>query len=274
MDTSGANVERSKSSVSLQTCMWIGSSDGATEFRYVVDLNKREVGPETIRRTAANQAPECAKVRAERQQRDGKVYSQIAQRFNDQRGRAELDKDLVEAIQSIEDSTKAGYLRANWISASPDNSYALYTGPGKPLLLIDVATLSTRVLAKADPYLRTPAAWSADSRFVAFAPPGTDQLQIYGTEEHAVVSTKSGAGQWVEALSWSPDMQHIAAFSFQNRRMNKTPLGLLGAAAGHPEFRNDGVLDVYSVSDEKRVSLVLKRGVSEMSSPNIEFEWK
>ena len=69
-------------------------------------------------------------------------------------------------------------------------------------------------------------------------------------------------------------MQRIAAFGFVNRRMNKTPLGLLWAAAGHPEFRNDGVLNVYRIGDDRRFSVVLKRGISEMGSANIEIEWK
>jgi hypothetical protein len=69
-------------------------------------------------------------------------------------------------------------------------------------------------------------------------------------------------------------MQRIAAFGFQNRRMNMSPLGLLFAAAGHPEFRNDGVLELYALYDDKRWSLLLTRGISEMSSPNVEIEWK
>lgn len=88
------------------------------------------------------------------------------------------------------------------------------------------------------------------------------------------MSTKTGPGSRVEALSWSPDMQRIAAFGLHNRRMNKTPLGLLGAVAGHPEFRSDGVLTVYRFGDDASFSVVLRREISEWSTPNIEVEWK
>lgn len=263
------------SSVSLQTCIWTWSSDGSTEFRYVVDLDKEKAGAATAHRTLAN-PPDCARLRVERKKRDAGTYARVVERFNDQRGRSGQDETLAGTIQWIEESTKWGASRANWIVASPDGAYAVFSAHGKPLLLIDVATLGTRVLAKVDPYLNlaTPVAWTPDSRHVAFAPQGTDKVHIYSIEHQAVVSTKTGAGPWVETLSWSPDMQRIAAFGFVNRRMNKTPLGLLWAAAGHPEFRNDGVLSVYRIGDDRRFSVVLKRGISEMGSANIEIEWK
>jgi dipeptidyl aminopeptidase/acylaminoacyl peptidase len=254
--------------------MWIWGSDGGTVFRYAVDLDKERVGPETTFRTPANQAPDCAKPRVERKKRDAEVYGRIVERLKNQRGAANVDSNLPQIVQWIEESTKAGYSRENWIVASPDGAYAVFVARDKPLLLIDIATLSTRVLAQPHADLTTPAAWSPDSRLLAFAPPDTDKIQIYSVKELRIISTKTGAGPWAGALSWSPDMERIAVFGFHNRRMNKTPLGLLGAVAGHPEFRNDGILTVYRLGDEAGLSLVLKRGISEWGSPNVEIEWK
>lgn len=264
------------SSASLQTCLWNWRTDGATELRYVVDLDKEKAGAEESTRTPAKQPPDCAKNSVERKKRDLEAYNRLNERFKDQRERSDLDKNLVNTIQWIEDSTKWGASRANWIVASPDGAYAVFTAHNEPLLLIDIATLATRVLAAAavGSNLPTPVAWSPDSRHLAFAPPKTDQVQIYNIAQQAVVSSKAGVGPWVLALSWSPQGRRLAAFGFVNRRMNKTPLGLLGAAAGHPEYRNDGVLSVYRIGDERHFSVVLKRGISEMSSPNIEIEWK
>ena len=100
------------SSVSLQTCIWIWSSDGSTEFRYVVDLDKEKVGAETTHRTPAN-PPDCAKLRVERKKRDAETYARMVERFNDQRGRSGPDKTLAGTIQWIEESTKWGASRAN-----------------------------------------------------------------------------------------------------------------------------------------------------------------
>lgn len=264
------------SPASLQTCIWTWRTDGATELRYVVDLQTEKAGAEESTRTPAKQPVACAKSAAARKKFDLAAYQRLKERFNEQRARPDLDKNLARTIQWIEDSTKWGASRANWIVASPDGAYAVFTAHNEPLLLIDIATLATRVLAAAavGSNLPTPVAWSPDSRHLAFAPPKTDQVQIYNIAQQAVVSSKAGVGPWVLALSWSPQGRRLAAFGFVNRRMNKTPLGLLGAAAGHPEYRNDGVLSVYRIGDERHFSVVLKRGISEMSSPNIEIEWK
>jgi len=261
---------------SLQACLWTWRSDGATEARFVVDLATEKAGAEEGSGTGAKQAPDCARSGIERKKRDLAVYERLKKRFDAQRAHSEPDKRLAHAIQWIERSTKWGASRANWMVASPDGAYAVYTIHGEPLLLIDVDALATRVLAAATvgSNLATPVAWSADSRELAYAPPHTDQVQIYSVAQQAVTASKTGAGPWVLALAWSPDGRQLATFGFVNRRMNKSPLGLLGAAAGHPEFRNDGQLSVYTMGQEEHLAVVLKRGISEMGSPNIELEWK
>ena len=158
--------------------------------------------------------------------------------------------------------------------SSPDGAYVVLKPRWKSLLLVNVATLETTILAKAHPYLETPVAWSLDSRFVAFAPPDTDCLQVFSVDRRVVVSTITGTGSWVHSLSWSPDTKHIASVEWRNRRMNKTPFGLIGAFAGHPEFRNDAILSVYQTSSSQHISYVLERGISEMSSSNIVMQWK
>jgi hypothetical protein len=244
-------------------------------MRYVVDLATEKAGAEESTHTPAKQPVACAKNRAARKQLDLAAYNRLVERFNEQRARTELDKHLAHAIQWIEDSTKWGASRASWIVASPDGAYLVFSAHNEPLLLIEIETLATRLLAAAPvgSNLPTPVAWAPDSRQLAYAPPNTDQVHIYSTAQHAVVASKTGAGPWVLALSWSPQGQRLAAFGLVNRRMNKSPLGLLGAAAGHPEFRNDGALNVYTLGDQKHFSVLLKRGISEWGSPNIELEW-
>ena len=264
------------SPASLQTCLWTWRTDGAIELRYIVDLQTEKAGAEESTGTPAKQPVACAKKAAARKKLDLAAYNRLVERFNEQRARPDLDKNLARTMQWIEDSTKWGASRANSIVASPDGAYVVFTAHNQPLLLVEIATLATRVLAAAavGTNLPTPVAWAPDSRQFAYAPPNTDQVHIYSIAQQAVASSKTGTGPWVLALAWSPDGRRLAAFGLINRRLNKTPLGLLGAAAGHPEFRNDGVLNVYGIPNERDFSVILKRGISEMSSPNIAFEWK
>jgi hypothetical protein len=177
-------------------------------------------------------------------------------------------------LEWIERFTMSGASRAEAFEASPDGRYAVYSSRSRPILLVDIEALSTRVLARGHSHLDTPIAWASDSRRFALAAPETDEINIYRAEDAAVILRKKTYGSRIATVSWSPDMQRIAAFGFRNRRMNRSPLGLLFGAAGHPEYRNDGVFELYVTNAEERWSLPLARGISEMSSPSVEIEWK
>lgn len=253
--------------------MWSWSSDGAIESRYVVDPGRKLVVFIKEEGKPSKETPECAKRRIERKKRDLETYNRLLERFNNQALQGERDKDLAAALEWMEASSKWGPARADALEASPDGRHAVFSTRSRPLLLINVEALSTHVLAKGHSYLETPVAWAPDSRLVAVAAPDTGEIRLHGLDG-VVAARKKTYGARIAALSWSADMQQIAAFAFQNRRMNVSPLGLLFAAAGHPEFRNDGAIELYTVNDEKRWSIPLTRGISEMSSPRIEIEWK
>src|SRR6266851_966254 len=248
-----ANI--SSQPTALLARMWIWGDSTFTEYRYLVDLTKRQVKPEVI------QNSDWIKLRAEAKRSDAEAYDRIVERFRD-KARPDRGSDLAAALDWIAQSISWGYSTADAILASPDGAYALIAIRERPLLLINVATLDTRRLADNTGSLGTPAAWSPDSRLIAFAPPETEKLYVYDMERQAVTSTTTGMGPWIQALFWSPDAQRIAAFGLHNRRMNKTPVGLLAALAGHPEFRNDVVLHVHRIVGDEGFSLELKRGVS------------
>ena len=258
----------------LQTCMWSWGSDGATESSYVVDLDRKKMVSQVDRRTPSKKTPECAHRRVERKKHDLQTYNRLLERFSNRTTPGEHHKELAAMLEWIERSTKWGASRANAFEASPDGRYGIFSTTSRPILLIDVETLRTRVLVKGHSYLDTPIAWAPDSRVFALAAPESDEISIFRAEDAAVVAKKRTYGSRIGTLAWSSDMQQIAAFGFQNRRMNKSPLGLLFAAAGHPEFRNDGVIEIYILMDENRWSLPLAFGITEMSSPSVEIEWK
>ena len=275
-----ANVDASTSTsaapASILTRIGILGSKEFTEYRYVVELAKQEARSEATRETPANQSSEWQELRAREKRHDEQAYKRIAERLRHEQNGSSRNPDLAHALYWIERRSEAGYSKADSLVASPDGAYAVHARHDEPLLLIDVSTLETRRLAdpSGEPGLSTPVAWAPGSRSFAFATPRTGKLHVYDVERQAVTSTKSGDWQWLEAISWSPDGQQIAAFGTHNRRMNKTPLGLLAAMAGHPEFRNDGVLHVYAMASDRHFSVELKRAMSEWGSAQIRIEWK
>jgi len=269
---SSTTVQGAIPSLSLHACLWLGGTDDSTEFHYVVDLDKKKIISKMIHRIPSGQSPECAQVRVDRKKNAAAAYTQIIQQTKNREGRTDLDADLLETLQEIEERAKVGGPPEGWLTTNPAGTHTIIAVRGMPILVVEIATLDTHILARGH---LTPVAWSPDSRFIAFAPLLMDKLYIYDAGKHGIVSTKTIAGRSVQALSWSPDMQHIAAFEFHNSRLSKTPLSLFGAMVGHPNYLNDGVLSVYRVSDEQNFSVILKKGISEMNdSPDIELEWK
>lgn len=252
----------------------ISSAKTLTEYHYLVDLEKRETGPETVVEIPANETTESHRIIAQMMRHNEEAYKRIAELFRNEQNSSSRSLDLSEALYWIERRSAAGYSRAYSIVASPDGTHVVHTANGEPLLLIDVKSLRTQRLIDNSGTPRTPVAWSPDSRFVAYAPPRTGKVYVYDLMEHKIVSEKSGEWQWAEALSWSPDGQQIAAFGTQNRSINKSILGRLAASVGHPEYRNDWVLHVYRIADDQNFSVVLKHQISEWGSPDPLINWK
>jgi hypothetical protein len=97
------------------------------------------------------------------------------------------------------------------------------------------------------------------------------------TAARAADSTDSSAPQVpvvARALLWSSDMRQPAALELVNRRLHKTPFGLLIALSGHPDYRNDLVLRVYTVGGREQLSVALKSNLTEQSLYDYWIEWK
>lgn len=104
----------------------------------------------------------------------------------------------------------------DFVTASPDGAHAVIRAlRGKPLLLIDVATLNSLRLLDDGGDQTAPVAWSPDSRYVAFASAKSGEVHVYDLEQKAAIVVTRDAPPWLKALSWSPDGERIAAFGLQ-----------------------------------------------------------
>lgn len=259
------------SSVSL--CVRVEGNEGAEENQYVVNLFSNKLESETRREIPRDQPSGCTPSSGDRNLRE--AFSRLISNVNTQHATNPQNVQTVyEAVTDIQNSVASGYSPARFVVFSPDGAYAVLSPLyGPHLLLVEVSTLETTILAKAYPE-NPPVAWSPDSRFIAFAPRESDTLQIFSVAKLAVVSTFSDTGPWVVALSWSPDSQLIAAFELRHRRMSIGPFALISAISGHPEFRNDGVLGLYKPVSSQHSSLLLMHGINEMHLLNATIQWK
>lgn len=209
---------------------------------------------------------------------DAEVYAQIADRFDKSRNELNASSDLAKAMEWTQKSRAGGLSPQAYVLASPDGAYAVFAAPySAPVILTEVATLATRRVSLFNQsnliLSNTPVAWSADSRYLAFAPPGDGKLYIYDVQRHSIISTKPPSGGEIGAISWSPDGAQIAVFALHNRRMSLDPLSLLVAFSGHPNFFNDGILHIYQRTDDQPRSVLLKRAISEIGSPDVRLDW-
>ncbi len=264
-----AEIDVAKQSSFVNASIWIVQSQtDADDYKYVIDLQKEKLVSSKLRHIRNRREAEFEKRLAARKDQSEASYMRIMGGIKTRKGKSQPDSNLLKSLQDP---------MWKWVTPSPDGLYAIIVADDNPILLVEIKTLNTFIIGEVNKEystLETPAAWSPDSRLVAFAPLYSDTLYIYSIDKHAIVSTKSGIGRWVRALSFSPGMTQLAAFAFQNRRLSKTPLGLLGYLEGHPDYRNDGVFTVYRIANEQKFSLVLKSGMSEMKSSEIEIEWK
>ncbi len=78
----------------------------------------------------------------------------------------------------------------------------------------------------------------------------------------------------MQAIEWFPDMQKLVLISLVNRRLHKTPFGLLIAFSGHPDYRNDLILQVREIAGQEQQSVKLKSNLTEQSSYDYWIEWQ
>src|SRR5208282_1360126 len=97
---------------------------------------------------------------------------------------------------------------------------------------------------------------------------------VYDVKRRAIQSTILIGLKWPCALAWSPDMKKMAVLDLVDRRLHKSPLGLLEAFAGHPDFRNDLELKVMSILGKERQSIPLTVNLTEQSSYEYGIQWE
>jgi len=243
-----------------------------TEYRYVVDIAEQRAKPEARHDTSTEQRSDFEQRQTEEWHRNAAIYERIFQQYKTKPDALERYPRLGMALQETERVIKAGYAYRHPIVASSDGSKAVYSWRNTPLLLIDSNDLATRSLEQNDGPTVWPVAWAPDSAAVVL--PANDlAIQIYDVRRQTVVARRTGLSGQMTAISWSPDSRYIAVCELTNRRQNKTILGRLAGAAGHPEFWNDAVLHLFRASDDNHFSLVLKREISEWGSPDFRVEW-
>lgn len=253
--------------------VWTDSGSSTIENTFDIDLSTRKLTSHTSKGSPTGETPGWAKANIIDRNRNLPTYERIVERVKGDPNR-NSDADLAEALRWIEDSKGAGYAPGDFVVASPDGAYAVIKSHWhKSLLLVEVATLSTRRLLDDGGDQAPPVAWSGDSRHIAFAPPKPGELHVYDVEHKVASVVTREAPTTITALSWSPDGQQIAVFGLKNRRLGKNPLSLVAAGAGHPIFKGDGVLFVYRFGGGG-FSVMLKRGISEQSTPRARIEWK
>ena len=115
----------------------ISSAKTSTEYHYLVDLEKRETGPETVVEIPANETTELHRIRAQKMRHNEEAYKRIVEHFHNDQTSSSRNADLANALYWIERRSKAGVSRAYSIVASPDGTNLVHTADGEPLLLID-----------------------------------------------------------------------------------------------------------------------------------------
>jgi len=254
--------------------IWTSANETTTEELFDVDLHTRSVTSRSSERTPRGEKDGLAKANIDERTRNRPVYDRIIATVKASVN-PNVDDELAKELRGVEDRRSAGYVPEDFIVASPDGKQAVIRSFwNRPLLLVDVATLKAHRLLDDAGHQMPPVAWSADSHRLAFAPTTSGEVSVYDVQRQTTVVVTREAPGWIEELSWSPDGTRIVAVGLANRRMDKNPLALLGASAGHPAFSNDGVLFVCEADRDEAYSVPLKRGISEPSMLGAKVEWK
>ncbi len=241
---------------------------------YVVDARARDLKAATSR-GGDRAIAQFLERRAQEKKHDAEIFARIVERFDKTYVSGRVIPDVIDTLRRAQNSTSTGNPSEDCLIASPNGAYAVFSTPDyAPMTLTETATLASIRLTKTnDPMIEAPIAWSADSRFIAFAPAPIYDLHIYDVKQGRTVSIIPCMDERVAAISWSPDGTRVAVLGFNNRKMDINPLALLAAESGHPIFRNDAVLHIYRVGKGNPRSIVLEPKVSETSTPNVRLDW-
>jgi hypothetical protein len=64
-----------------------------------------------------------------------------------------------------------------------------------------------------------------------------------------------------------------AVVALMRRRLHKTPVGVLEAFSGHPDFRNDLIFQVRDLANHEQRPISLKSNLSEQNSFQYWIDW-
>jgi len=237
------------------------------ESRYLVDLSAMTATLD--KRPTSDDGLEAGKT----QRSNEEVYVRLAKRFRES-GITNQDDALGTAIREIEKAKGAGYQPSSQILVSPDGGHAVLSPQYGAYALVDLGTLSTGSLTERRGLEPIPMAWSPDSQFLAFPSSDNKSVIVYDVKRRAIQSTIHVVLKDPCALAWSPDMRKMVILDLVGRRLHVSPLGLLGALSGHPDFRNDLVLRVTNLTDNENRSVVLTSNLTEQSSYKYGIQWK
>jgi len=249
--------------------LWSYSFKASTllETRFVVNLASMTTAP------GSHPSSSYSALRGSRKRADEEAYSRLERRLQES-VETERDPDLVAAIGLIQKAKSWGKSPEGQVLASPDgNRAALIPDFGAPLV-VDLRTLHTHQLQNRSDPLPIPMAWSADSRLLAFAPSEAREIVLYDAELGAVKSTIDSRGAWVCGIAFSPEMREMVLMALVNRRLHKSTIGLLAAFSGHPDFRNDLVLQVRSIGNDQVRSIPLESNLTEQSLYDYWIDWQ
>jgi WD40 repeat protein len=234
------------------------------ETRYVVE-------PTTMKMAPPSHPPtDFESLRTERRRVNLETYNRLEQQLNELAA-SERDPVLVTGVQEIEKAKTWGRSPGDQLLISPDgHRVVLRPDMGMPVV-VDLTTLHAQQLVKHSDSLDIPMAWSPDSRRLAFAPSEAREIVVYDVEQGVVESRLQGF--WVQAIAWSPDMRTLALITLVNRRLYKTPKGLVAAWAGHPDFRNDLILEIQTIATQEQKFVPLKSNLDEQIPSDYWIEW-
>jgi hypothetical protein len=237
------------------------------ESRWTIDLASNSASPEGIA------GSEMESSRAMRTSADNAAYDRLHTQWRES-GIAGGASDLNAAIEALEESKKRGSYPGVRTRVSPNGDYVvLQPAMENRPIVVDFRTLQTHRLIDHGDMLEIPVAWSPDSRLIAYAPSQAEALFIYDVGRQAVQATLPCKGVWVQSIAWSPDMRNIAVVALVRRRLHKTPVGVLEAFSGHPDFRNDLIFQVRDLANHEQRPIPLKSNLSEQNSFQYWIDW-
>jgi WD40 repeat protein len=237
------------------------------ESRWTIDVASNSASPEDIA------GREMESSRAMRTSADNAAYDRLYTQWRES-GIAGNAGDLGAAIDALEESKKWGSYPGVQTRVSPNGDYVvLQPAMENRPIVVDFRTLQTHRLIDHGDMLEIPVAWSPDSRLIAYAPSQAEALFIYDVERQTVQATLPCKRVWVQSIAWSPDMRSLAVVALVRRRLHKTPVGVLEAFSGHPDFRNDLIFQVRDLANQEQPPIPLKSNLSEQNSFQYWIDW-